>query len=103
MVDGDHLCLSLPPQSGIGLLVQLQAPCQSKPDQDVSTLLDVQTVAGRGRILLFPAKAHSLETICLFFAIEHDFDFLFYRAVIADYHDMTLGEVIVKRNGRRFV
>lgn len=42
--------------------------------------------------LLFPAKAHSSETFCLFFAVEHNFDFLFYCAVIADYHDMTLGE-----------
>ena len=42
--------------------------------------------------LLFPAKAHSLETICLFFAIDY---FLFYCAIIADYHDMTLGEVTI--------
>lgn len=42
--------------------------------------------------LLFPAKAHSLEAICLFFAIDY---FLFYCAIIADYHDMTLGEVTI--------
>ena len=50
MVDGDHIRLPLPPESGIGLLIQFQAPCQSKPDQDVSTLLDVQTVSGRCRM-----------------------------------------------------
>ena len=46
MVDGDHIGLALPPKSGIRLLVQFQAPRQSKPDQDVSALLDIQSMSG---------------------------------------------------------
>ena len=49
-MDGDHLCLTLPPETGIGLLIQFKAPCQTKPDHDVSALLDVQTVSGRCRV-----------------------------------------------------
>lgn len=50
VVDGDHLCLALPPEASIGLLVEFKAPCQAEPDQNVSTLLDVQTMSGRGRV-----------------------------------------------------
>lgn len=41
MMDRYGLALSLPPQSGVGLLVKLQAPGQSKPNEDMAALLDV--------------------------------------------------------------
>ena len=50
MVDSDHIRLPLPPESGISLLVQFQTPCQPEPDEDVSTLLDVQAMSGRCRM-----------------------------------------------------
>ena len=46
MVDGDDFLLSLPPQSGVRLLVELEASCQPEPDQDVSARLDVKAVSG---------------------------------------------------------
>ena len=42
--------LPLPPEPGVGLLVQLQTPSQAKPDQDGTALLQVQAVSGRGRM-----------------------------------------------------
>ena len=42
----DHgLCLlALPPEAGIGLLIQFQTPCESEPDQRGTACLQVQTV-----------------------------------------------------------
>lgn len=36
MVDDDRIGLPLPVQSGIGLLVQLQAPGKAEPDDDIA-------------------------------------------------------------------
>ena len=39
---------------------------------------------------LFPAEAHSIETIGLFFTGKHYFDFVLHCAIITDYQDMSL-------------
>ena len=46
MVNGYSLLLPLPPEPRVCLLIKLKAPGQSKPNQDVSALLNVQAVAG---------------------------------------------------------
>ena len=45
---------------------------------------------------LLPAKAHSLETIRVFFRIEHNSDFALHRAVIADCTDLSLRKAVVE-------
>ena len=50
MVDGHGLCLSLPPETRIGLLVEFKAPRQAIPNQDMSARLDVQAVASGCRV-----------------------------------------------------
>ena len=45
VVDRDSVLLSLPPQSSVGLLIQLQAPCQPKPDHDVTAGLNIESVS----------------------------------------------------------
>ena len=50
MMDRDGILLPLPPEPSIRLLIQFQTPRQSKPDQDVPALLDIQAVSGRGRM-----------------------------------------------------
>ena len=40
--------LPLPPQSGVGLLVEFQTPCQPKPHQHISACLQIQAMPGSG-------------------------------------------------------
>ena len=42
-------------------------------------------------LFLLPAKAHSFETICLLFRIEHNLDFVLYCTVITDYQNKYWG------------
>jgi hypothetical protein len=48
-------------------------------------------------LFLLPAKAHSFETICLLFRIEHNLDFVLYCTVITDYQNKYWG------SGTRYV
>ena len=49
-VDDHRIRLALPPEAGVGLLVQFQRPGQPKPDQCGASGLEVEAMSGRGRV-----------------------------------------------------
>ena len=48
MMDDHRLLLPLPPEAGVGLLIQLQRPVQPKPHNGAAAVLQVQAVPGGG-------------------------------------------------------
>ena len=50
VMDCHHRFLALPPESCVGLFLELQRPAEGTPDQDMSAALDVQAVTGRCRM-----------------------------------------------------
>ena len=74
--------LPLPPKTSVGLLIQFQRPGQSEPDQDVSTLLDVQTVSGRCRMDQCDRDVPGVPVLDVSAALDvPDFDFQFRQMV----------------------
>ena len=50
VVNNDSVVLSLPPQSGVRLLIQFEGPGKAEPDERGTTVLQVESVPGRSRV-----------------------------------------------------